>query len=157
MPSASLHHVHLFCSDIDATVAWWRDMLGAKVAVDEELAGARNVFLTVGDGRLHLYDQPPRTQAGDGEPGDGEPGDGEPGDGPGTGQGTAIHHIGIRADDLPALVDHMTSLGARFRSDIREHGHWRYIMVAAPDNVLLELFAFDDDRLTGALRAYFTA
>ena len=130
----SLHHVHLFCRDIDATVAWWRDMLGARVAVDEELAGSRNVFLEVGAGRLHLYDQPP----------------------PGTGR-NAVHHLGIRSDDLPALVAHMKAKGVRFRSDIREHGTWRYIMAEAPDGVLLELFAFDTDKLTGDMRRYFGA
>ncbi len=130
----SLHHVHLFCRDIDATVAWWRDMLGAEVAVDRELAGARNVFLTLGSGRLHLYDQSP------------------PGDGKG-----AVHHLGIRSNDLSALVARLKDKGVAFRSEIREHGSWRYIMVAAPDNVLLELFAFDTDKLDGDLRAYFEA
>jgi catechol 2,3-dioxygenase-like lactoylglutathione lyase family enzyme len=130
--AASLHHVHLFCRDIDATVAWWRDMLGARVAVDEELAGSRNVFLEVGDGRLHLYDQPP----------------------PGGGR-NAVHHLGIRSHDLPTLVEHMKAKGVAFRSGIREHGAWRYIMAEAPDGVLLELFAFDTDKLTGDLRRYF--
>ena len=32
--SESLHHVHIFASDIDATVAWWRDMLGGVVVYD---------------------------------------------------------------------------------------------------------------------------
>ena len=128
----SLHHVHLFCRDIDATVGWWRDTLGAVVAVDSELAGSRNVFLTVGSGRLHLYDQPP----------------------PEDGRG-AVHHLGIRSDDLPALVARLKDKGVTFRSDIREHGSWRYIMVEAPDGVLLELFAFDTDKLDGELRSYF--
>jgi catechol 2,3-dioxygenase-like lactoylglutathione lyase family enzyme len=127
-----LHHVHLFASDIDATIAWWRDMLGAAVAVDAEMAGARNVFLTVGDGRLHLYDQPPK-----------------------GGPGGPVHHIGIRSDDLPALVEKMRAKGAAFRSEIREFGTWRYIMVEAPDGVLLELFAADAEALTGPLAAYF--
>jgi len=133
-----LHHVHVFASDIEATIAWWRDMLGAVVAVDTELAGARNVFLKIGGGRLHLYDQPPQ---------DAPKGDGR--------RGGAIHHIGIRSDDLPALVTRMRAKGAAFRSEIREFGWWRYIMVAAPDGVLLELFAFDDEALEGGLADYF--
>ena len=130
--AASLHHVHVFCSEIGRTISWWREMLGAQVAVDEELAGSRNVFLKVGAGRLHLYDQAP----------------------PGGGR-NAVHHLGIRTDDLPALVAHMQSKGVAFRSGIREQGTWRYIMVEAPDGVLLELFAFDSDRLTGDLQRYF--
>ena len=53
----------------------------------------------------------------------------------------AVHHIGIRSDDLRALVARMKAQG----SEIREFGTWRYIMCAAPDDVLLELFEFDPD------------
>ena len=95
-------------------------MLGGELVHDGELAGARNVFMRVGRGGLHIYDQPPRDQ----------------------GRG-AIHHIGIRSDDLRGLVARMKERGVRFRSEIREFDTWRYIMCAAPDDVLLELFEFD--------------
>lgn len=134
MAEAHLHHVHLFCSDIDATLAWWTEMLGAEVAFDGAVAGQRNVFVTVGSGRLHLYDQPPR------------------GDRSG-----AMHHVGIRTDDLRGLVDRMKARGQSFRSEIREFGAWRYIMVAAPDDVLLELFEWDASNMEPALAAYFGA
>ena len=107
-------------------------MLDAEVAFDGSLAGARNVFLKVGRGRIHLYDQPPRHQS----------------------RG-AVHHLGITTDDLPGLVARIRDRGAQFRSDIREFGSWRYIMVAAPDDVLLELFQFDVDQLEPALARYF--
>jgi catechol 2,3-dioxygenase-like lactoylglutathione lyase family enzyme len=129
----SVHHVHIFSSDIPATIAWWQEMLGAKVAADIDLSGTRNVFVKVGTGRLHIYDQPPKGQ-----------------------RGGAIHHIGIWSDDLPALVERLRAKGVTFRSDIREFGTWRYIMVAAPDDVLLELFSFDRDKLDGALAEYFS-
>ena len=118
----SLHHVHIFASDIDATIAWWREKLGGELVYDGVLAGSRNVFMRIGSGGLHLYDQPPRD----------------------TGRG-AVHHIGIRSDDLRALVARMQEQGVAFRSDIREFGTWRYIMCAAPDDVLLELFEFDPE------------
>ena len=59
----SLHHVHIFARDIDATIAWWRDMLGGELIYDGVLAGSRNVFMRIGSGGLHLYDQPPRDEA----------------------------------------------------------------------------------------------
>jgi catechol 2,3-dioxygenase-like lactoylglutathione lyase family enzyme len=127
-----LHHAHVFASDVDETIRWWSTMLGAEVAYDGVLAGARNVFLKIGRGRLHVYDQGPRD----------------------TGQGP-IHHLGIRTDDLARVVAHMRAQGATFRSEIREFGNWRYIMVTAPDEVLLELFAFDVDALEPALASYF--
>ena len=110
-------------------------MLNANVAFDGALAGARNVFLRVGNGRLHIYDQKPWREERQG----------------------AIHHLGIKTDDLQALVAHMRSQGVAFRSDIREFGNWRYIMVAAPDDVLLELFQFDIDTSDPALASYFSS
>jgi catechol 2,3-dioxygenase-like lactoylglutathione lyase family enzyme len=128
-----IHHTHIFASDIDTTIRWWKTMLGAEVAYDGKMAGARNVFLRLGRGRLHLYDQPPRSANTRG----------------------AMHHIGIRTDDLPGLTEHMRSKGALFRSEIRDFGNWRYIMTAAPDNVLLELFQIDLNTIEPALADYF--
>ena len=130
-PLSDLHHAHCFAADIDASIGWWRRMLGAEVAWDGTLAGARNVFLRVGAGRLHLYDQPPRD----------------------TGRG-GIHHLGIRTDDLEQLVAHMAGAGAVFRTAIRDAGVFRYAMIEAPDGVLLELFQFEAGSLPPELAAY---
>ncbi len=126
-----LHHTHLFASDLAVSVGWYRTMLGGEVVFDGEFGGARNVFMRLGSGRLHFYDQPPR--------------DGK----------SAVHHLGYRSDDLPRLVAHMRGHGAVFRNDIREYGFWRYIMCAAPDDVLLELFQVDGDDLPPELAGYF--
>ena len=128
-----LHHTHLFCSDIDATITWWCEMLGAEVAYDGDFGGARNVFMRIGSGRLHLYDQAPRD----------------------NGKG-AVHHIGIRTDDLEALEARLRSKGVAFRSGIRDFDAWKYIMCPAPDGVLLELFQADPDKLGGDAGKYFS-
>lgn len=112
-----LDHAHLFASDINETVRWWKEMLGARVVFDLEIAGARNVRLAIGRGCLNLYDQPPRV----------------------SGSGS-IHHLGIQTDDLEALVASMEAKGYRFRQGIKDFGAVKYAMAAAPDNVLLELF-----------------
>lgn len=54
-----VHHVHLFASDIEKSLAFYRDAFGGKVVLDENMAGARNVFMRVGTGRIHFYDQVP--------------------------------------------------------------------------------------------------
>ena len=54
----SLHHTHLMASDLDTTIIVWREHFGAEVAFDADFAGARHVFMRVGQGRLHLYAQP---------------------------------------------------------------------------------------------------
>jgi catechol 2,3-dioxygenase-like lactoylglutathione lyase family enzyme len=77
----SLHHAHLLASDVDATIAFWREHFGVAVVFDEAFAGARNVFLRIGEGRLHLYAQPPRH----------------------TGPSN-VHHLGVETDELHELV-----------------------------------------------------
>jgi len=118
------HHAHLFASNIDASLKFYQEMFGAEILADIVMAGARNVFVAVGQGRLHFYDQPAKDQ----------------------GRG-AIHHLGIQTDDLEALVAHMKSKGFPFRKEIADFGFWKYIMVLAPDNVLLELFQIVKEKL----------
>jgi hypothetical protein len=102
---------------MEATLGFWRDMIGARVLFDMEIAGARNVMIAIGPGKLNIYDQPPR-----------------------EGRCGAFHHIGIQTDDLEALTEHMRGKGFRFQGRIREHGSLRYIMAMAPDDILVEIF-----------------
>jgi catechol 2,3-dioxygenase-like lactoylglutathione lyase family enzyme len=87
---------------------------------DEKLAGTRNVFLAVGTGRL-IYDQSPKDR----------------------GRG-AIHHLGIKVADLRGVWQRLQAEGLTSPHGLREQNGWRYVMIAAPDGILLELFEFDD-------------
>lgn len=127
-----LHHAHLFAADVDAAIAFYRDFFNAEVVLDTELAGARNVFLRIGRGRLHLYDQGPRDQ----------------------GRG-AVHHLGMQVDDLPALVERLKATGVEFRKPIADFVFWKYVMAPAPDGVLLELFEVDRSQLPPEFKDYF--
>ena len=128
-----LHHVHLFTKEIDQTVDWWVPHMGADVAFNGIMAGSRNVFLRIGDGRLHLYDQRPKQY-----------------------DRNAVHHVGIRVENLAQLVNRMTVAGVEFPNPIREFSGWSYCMCMAPDNLLLELFQIDEQKLTGPLKDYFS-
>jgi catechol 2,3-dioxygenase-like lactoylglutathione lyase family enzyme len=119
--SLDLHHAHLFASNIEATVEWWCQRMRAKVLFDNELAGTRNVFLAVGTGRLHIYDQAPKDR----------------------GRGT-IHHLDIKVSNLGDIWRHLQAQGVTSPNGLREHDGSRYVMISAPDDVLLELFEFDD-------------
>lgn len=129
---SSLHHAHLFASDLDRTLAFYRGYFDGQVVLDAELAGARNVFMRVGGGRLHLYDRGPKDQA----------------RGP-------IHHIGIQVDDLAGLVARMRADGLELKNEIKDFGLWRYIMIADPDGVLIEAFEVDGAQLPAELQSYF--
>lgn len=123
----SLHHTHLFAADINRSIEFWRDHFGAVILLDTEFAGARNVFMRIGEGRLHLYDQPPKH----------------------GGAGT-VHHLGIETDELEALVGRLKAAGESV-TDIRRHAEGDYAMAQAPDGLLLELFQPHAERLPAAL------
>lgn len=121
----SFHHAHLFASDIEQSIRFYREMFGAEVILDMEMAGARNMMISIGGGKINFYSQPPKEQ----------------GRGP-------VHHLGIETDDLEALVEHMRSKGFPFTRPVKELGGWRYVMVEGPDNVLLEVFQIIRNRET---------
>jgi len=112
-----LDHVHLFASDLAATIDFFSRMFGATIVWDEEAAGARNVRLALGKGFIHLYDQAPKSA-----------------------RGGPMHHLGIETDDLDGLVERMQGHGYVFRNTIQERPKFRYVMAAGPDDLLIELF-----------------
>jgi catechol 2,3-dioxygenase-like lactoylglutathione lyase family enzyme len=112
-----LDHVHIFSSNLSATVEFFCVMFGATVVWDDEAAGVRNVRLALGNAFLQIYDQPPKTP-----------------------RGGAVHHLGIETDDLAALVSRMEAHGFRFRNPIRDDPKFRYVMISGPDDLLMELF-----------------
>ena len=119
-----VHHAHLFASDLEVSLKFYREMFGGEVLADLNMAGARNVFLAIGKGRLHFYDQPPKDE-----------------------RKGAVHHIGIQTDDLEGLVARMKSKGFQFHKEISDFGFWKYVMVQAPDHVLLEVFQIIPEKL----------
>ena len=131
MPSR-LHYIHIFTSDITTTVRFYEHFFGGRVILDRDMAGARNVFMRIGNGRLHFYDQPPKN--------------------PGR---ASIHHFGIQTDDIQSIVDKIKSEGIVFRKDITDFGFWKYIMVPAPDDILIEMFEVDKSSIPPLLRDYF--
>ncbi|MFW9773712.1 MAG: VOC family protein [Candidatus Heimdallarchaeota archaeon] len=122
--STNLHHAHLFASSIDKSLNFYSEMFGAETLFDLEMAGARNVMISIGTSRINFYDQSPRD----------------------TGRG-AIHHLGIETDNLEKLIEHMKEKGYEFKNKIKIYGLWKYVMVEGPDNVLLELFEIVRDRI----------
>lgn len=116
-----LHHAHIFASDLTATLDWWQRHLGARVLFDGTLAGTRNVLIGVGTGRINIFDKAP----------------------PGRGR-NAVHHLGVRVPDLRTAWARLQVDGVTSPGGLREQDGWRYVMVEAPDGILVELFEFDD-------------
>ncbi len=127
-----IHHVHIFASDINKSIEFYEDSFDGKIVLDMDLAGARNVFMRIGKGRIHFYDQPPRF----------------------SGRGS-IHHFGIQTDNLEGMVKRLKSKGVVFNKDITDAGFWKYMMVPAPDDILIELFEVDKNQIPSELLSYF--
>jgi len=113
----SLDHIHIFATDLSATVEFFQRMLDATLVWDEDAANVRTLRLKLGNGFVHVYEQAPKTQ-----------------------RGGAMHHLGIETDDLDGLVARMKANGHEFRNAIREEPKFKYIMTTGPDDLLIELF-----------------
>jgi len=127
-----IHHVHIFASDLNRSIKFYEDSFDGKIVLDMELAGARNVFMKIGKGRIHFYDQLPRF----------------------SGRGS-IHHFGIQTDDIEGVIKKLRSNGVVLKKNITDAGFWKYIMVPAPDNILIELFEVDKKQIPSEFINYF--
>ena len=94
-----LHHTHLFASDINKSIQFYTEFFGGRVVMDLKMAGSRNVFLSIGRGRLHFYDQAPKNPV----------------------RGN-IHHIGIQTDNLEEMVKKLTAGGVPLNKG--DNGFW---------------------------------
>ena len=127
-----IHHVHIFASDLARSVEFYQEAFGGKVIFDADVAGARNVFMKIGKGGIHFYDQPPRY----------------------SGRGS-IHHFGIQTDNLEEDYARLAAMGVQFTKGVTDRGYWKYVMAPAPDDILIEYFQVDREKIPPELRDYF--
>lgn len=118
-----LQHVHLFASDIEATIAFYTEWFDGEVIWDGDVAGARNIFMKVGIGAIHFYEQQPR----------------------GLGK-NAIHHLGMQVVGIHDLYERMCAAGLHVPNPVRELGGGGYFMLGAPDGVVIEIFEPGESR-----------
>lgn len=127
-----IHHVHIFASEISRSIAFYGNNFDGKVILDADLAGVRNVFMKIGNGRLHFYDQAPKHLV----------------------RGN-IHHFGIQTNNIEEVIERLKTNGVDLRKDLTDLGFWKYIMVPAPDNILIELFEVDKKQIPSQYLDYF--
>lgn len=123
------HHAHLMSTDLNASIKFYEEAFGGVVAADVRFAKARNVFMRVGQGQLHFYEQSPNAR------------------GP-------VNHLGMLVSDLDETILDLTMAGFIPR-DIVEGEGGRYVMVEGPDAVLIEVFEPDANGMSGDAKAYF--
>lgn len=114
------------------SIEFYQKAFGGEVVLDVPVAGARNVFMKIGNGRLHFYDQPPKY----------------------SGRGS-IHHFGIQTDNVEQGYARLKGMGVPFTKAITDLGYMKYVMVPAPDNILIEYFEVDKEKIPPDLCSYF--
>ena len=114
------HHVHLSATDPEATLAWYRDVMGGEPA---SLRGSRDGLL-FGDVWFLVSEHP----------------EGAP---PATTAGRAIDHVGFVVDDLDEAASAFRQHGVSFLEEpaVPENARTsaKRAFIAAPDNVLIAM------------------
>ena len=67
----------------------------------------------------------------------------------------SIHHFGIQTDNIEEVVSKLISGGVVLKKGISDLGFWKYVMVPAPDEILIELFQIDRTKLPPKFVDYF--
>jgi methylmalonyl-CoA epimerase len=127
---AVLDHVGIAVSDLQASLAFFRDVLGLHVEASEEIASqrVRATFLDTGQSTLEMLEA---TAA----------------DSPIARfierRGTGMHHVALRVDDIEAALAHLRSRGVRLIDDKPRPGAEgalvAFIHPSAAHGVLVEL------------------
>ncbi len=120
----SLHHIHLRSTNPQKTVAWYVDMLGAKIVRETETQGAVMIAIDVGDTRINVSSPPPgqnlpRVSAN---------------------LHLGLDHFGLQTDDIVGLLASLQPKGLEILEPLRTHSTgMKAMLVRAPDDVRIEL------------------
>lgn len=117
MAEVSLHHVHMVTHDVDGFCDFFIHHFDAEVVFDAPIDGDRNVFLKIGNGRIHLFET--RTPPPDGR--------------------NAFHHLGMMVEDLAAFAARLATAGVPVTPVTVVPGGG-FAMATGPHGVRIELF-----------------
>lgn len=117
------HHLHLLCSDLEKTIAFFTETLGAALVERKKFGGADGAALNLNGTIVNLRvsredDQvsaaPPKTQYG-------------------------YHHIGLSVDNVDQAYRELTGKGYVFIETPKDAGKNRIAFFRGPDNIIIEL------------------
>jgi len=117
------HHIHVFCSDLDATERWFIDAFDAQVAERRNSRGTPQTILMLGQLQLMLRPRRPDESLD-----------------PSVSTHFGIDHFGLGVDDLDAVAADLRRRGIPLEVEPME---WRpglrIAFVRGPDDVRIEL------------------
>ena len=122
----AFHHVHMISRDPDGVADWFERFFGSEIVAEQFPAGARNLVLRVGEGRLSV--RTPRPSDGLTEA-----------DGPRP-KGYGIHHFCFVVDDLEGLLGEMRANGVTIIREMPVHVSGKFAaFIEGPEEMPIEL------------------
>ncbi len=122
-PKYSFEHVHIYCSDLDASEQWFIEKIGAELIRHRDPKPARATDLRLGGATLFLREEVPGENLGTAGP-----------------ARFGTDHIGLRVDDLEATATELKRRGVSFAVEPYEiRPGLRIAFIQGPDQVRIEL------------------
>jgi len=118
-----LHHIHLLCSDLEKTLAFFTEVLGAVLVERKQFGGADGASLDLNGAPINLRiareddniaSGPVKTQYG-------------------------FHHIGLTVADIDKTYRELSEKGYVFSAPPKDAGKARIAFFSGPDNIVIEL------------------
>lgn len=127
---SNFDHIHLYASDLSATLAFYERTLGAdRVGAIPNSHGGHNHLVLLGGQFLAISDYPPGHKASEIPPyGDGA-----------LAAGFGVAHLGLNVDELEPVIKRLAAAGVAVHSPPQGEGAIRYVYFTAPDGVVIEL------------------
>ncbi|MFC1611770.1 VOC family protein [Myxococcota bacterium] len=142
MKGATLDHLHIYCRDPEASIAFYERHFGARRMGGTASARGESLrFLLLGGDTLAVSGFPVGL----------EPKDPPPARGGAYPCGYGVAHIGLNVPDLDAAVGALEGAGVTILTAPQHARGLSYAYVAGPDGVIIELTEYRFGRLSWAL------
>lgn len=119
----NFHHLHLLCSDLDTTIDWFTDKLGATLVVKKKFGTADGASLDLNNTIINL-----RVSA-----------DHESVTSDASTPSYGYHHMCVSVEDLDAAHKDLTGKGVEFISEPVNTADARIAFFRGPDNIVIEV------------------
>ena len=118
-----LHHIHLISSDLEKSITFFTENLGAGLVERKKFSGVAGATLDLNGAiiNLRIARDDERTATG------------------ATASPYGYHHIGLTVDDVERAYRELSAKGYVFSIPPREAGENKIAFFSGPDNIIIEL------------------